>query len=82
MNISYDSEADAAYIYLLERERIGVGGVRTSVPVDDDIVLDFDSDERLVGIEVLSARKRLPPHLLRAPSGGRTLGEDAGKPRT
>jgi uncharacterized protein YuzE len=34
------------------------------VPEDDDVILDFDAEDRLVGIEVLSASKRLPLPLL------------------
>ncbi|MCI0439783.1 MAG: DUF2283 domain-containing protein [Chloroflexi bacterium] len=55
MRITYDAAADAAYIYL---------AVKTEPPetrrVDDDIYLDFDAQNRLVGIEVLDASLRLP----------------------
>jgi uncharacterized protein YuzE len=50
MQISYDKEADALYIRLLE----GEFQCRT-VRATDDIALDFASGERLVGIEVLGA---------------------------
>lgn len=54
MRITYDPEADAAYFYM---------AVKTDVPetreVDGDINLDFDVAERLVGVEVLDASKRL-----------------------
>jgi uncharacterized protein YuzE len=62
VRISYDKEVNAAYISL--RERIGVGGVKKTVPVDNDINLDFDSEDRLVGIEVLAASDRLPAEVL------------------
>ena len=62
MRISYDKEVNAAYISLTER--IGVGGVKKTVPVDNDINLDFDSEDRLVGIEVLAASDRLPAEVL------------------
>ena len=59
MRISYDKEADAWYIRLLE----GDFQCRT-VRVTDDIALDFAAGERLVGIEVLGAtaveRRGLP----------------------
>ena len=63
--MSYDSEADAAYIYVRDAES-RQGTVR-SVPVQDApgmIVLDFDTDGRLFGIEVLDASRLLPAELL------------------
>ncbi|MGN8171862.1 DUF2283 domain-containing protein [Hyphomicrobiales bacterium] len=33
--------------------------------VDGQINLDFDSDGRLIGIEVLQASEKLPPHVIR-----------------
>ncbi|HEY7337097.1 MAG TPA: DUF2283 domain-containing protein [Bryobacteraceae bacterium] len=52
MQISYDKEADALYIRLLD----GEFQCRT-VRVTDDIALDFASGERLIGIEVLGASR-------------------------
>lgn len=65
MRVSYDPEADAAYIYLRDPEA-RQGTVR-SLPVQDApgmIVLDFDTDGRLFGIEVLDASRLVPPELL------------------
>jgi uncharacterized protein YuzE len=50
MRISYDKEADALYIQLLE----GDFQCR-NVRVTDDIALDFAAGEQLVGLEVLGA---------------------------
>ena len=50
MQISYDKEADALYIQLVN----GNFECRT-VRVTDDISLDFAAGEQLVGIEVLGA---------------------------
>jgi uncharacterized protein YuzE len=50
MRITYDKEADALYIQLLE----GDFQCRV-VRLTDDIALDFASGERLVGVEVLGA---------------------------
>ncbi len=50
MRISYDPEADALYIYLME----GAQQCRV-VRLTDDIALDFTEGEKLVGIEVLGA---------------------------
>ncbi len=52
MKITYDKEADALYIRLLEGQyqcRI--------VRLTDDIALDFAAGEKLVGIEVLGASR-------------------------
>ena len=52
MKITFDREADALYIRLLE----GDYQCRV-VRLADDIALDFAEGERLVGIEVLSASR-------------------------
>lgn len=67
MRVTYDADADAAYIYLVDQ--IGAGGVERTVPVDPSeaggmINLDFDVSGYLVGIEVLDASSFLPPELL------------------
>ncbi len=60
MRITYDAHADAAYIYLAHVAT----GLETRC-VDDDIYADFDADDRLVGIEVLDASRRLDLEVLR-----------------
>jgi uncharacterized protein YuzE len=70
VRVTYDPSVDAGYISLREIES---GGVKHTVPLDSDgglealgsIVLDFDGEERLIGIEVLNASDVLPPELLR-----------------
>ena len=52
MTISYDREADALYIRLLEGEH-----QCRVVRLSDDIALDFAMGEKLVGIEVLGASR-------------------------
>lgn len=52
MKITYDKEADALYIRLLE----GDHECRV-VRLTDDVALDFAAGERLVGIEVLGASR-------------------------
>ena len=54
MNVSYDARVDALYMKLIP----GQHEVRTQA-IDDDIALNFDKADRLVGIEVLDASKRL-----------------------
>jgi len=67
LRITYDPEADAAYIQLART--IEGGGVDFTFAcnpneVDGMINLDFDSQGLLVGIEVLNARTKLPPEVL------------------
>jgi uncharacterized protein YuzE len=66
MRVRYDPEADAAYIYLREIEPGGVDDTYMADPevATDMINLDFDRDGRLIGIEVLSASRQLPPELI------------------
>lgn len=56
MRLTYDDEANAAY---LELEAIGEGTAVENVVVErpgrGDIVLDFDADGRLLGVEVIGA---------------------------
>jgi uncharacterized protein YuzE len=52
MKITYDEDVDAMYIYLIE----GDHQART-LRLNDDVALDFDEQERLVGIEILDAKR-------------------------
>jgi uncharacterized protein YuzE len=67
MRVTYDPEADAAYIYFTD-EQLMPG--RDSVPVDPPegmqamVVLDW-KDGKIVGLEVLDAAALLHPDLLR-----------------
>lgn len=56
--IEYDREADAAYIRF-SRDR-----VEESEEVAEGVVLDYDRDGRIVGMEVMDARRHLSPELL------------------
>jgi uncharacterized protein YuzE len=67
MRVTYDSEVDAAYIYLVDL--IPPGAAKKTYTCDATEVngminLDFDASGRLLGIEVLDAREKLPPELL------------------
>lgn len=55
----YDHEADAAYLRLTDAK------VVESDEVADDIVIDLDADNKIVGIEVLHASRRLTDSILR-----------------
>jgi uncharacterized protein YuzE len=67
VRVTYDHEADAAYIYLAD-EPLTPG--RDSVPIDPPegihamVALDW-KDGRIVGLEVLDAAAPLHPDLLR-----------------
>ena len=52
MKVTYDKEADALYIRLLEGEY-----QCRAVRLTDDIALDLAAGEKLVGIEVLGASR-------------------------
>jgi len=66
--VTYDADVDAAYIYLT---KIAAGGVKRTYCCDPSEVggtinLDFDDDGCLLGIEILSASKKLPTELIRS----------------
>lgn len=52
MRISYDREVDALYIRFKET-------TVTTKHLEDGIALDYDATDRLAGIEILDAMKRL-----------------------
>ncbi len=56
--VTFDPDADAAYI------RFSAGKVEESEEISPGIVLDYDSEGHIVGMEVLHARKHLPPDVL------------------
>ena len=53
MKVTYDSDADAMYIYLNERE------VARTVQVSDRVLVDLDDEGNLRGVEVLFVSKTL-----------------------
>ncbi|MEV0725609.1 DUF2283 domain-containing protein [Micromonospora purpureochromogenes] len=64
---SYDSDADAAYIYL--DHPIPPAAAQRVIPFDPDqgmFNLDLNPEGHVVGLEILGARSRLPPALLQA----------------
>lgn len=67
MHGTYDEDADAAYIYLTDA--IGVGESKRQAIAEADgltamVVLDFDDQERLLGIEIIGARGILRPETI------------------
>jgi uncharacterized protein YuzE len=74
MKITYDKRADAAYIYLTDKIRPGwVAKTYLCDPeeVNGMINLDFDSEGKLGGIEIIDASLKLPKELL---DDGETIG--------
>ena len=68
VRITYDPEADAAYVYLVDA--IAPGGVaRTEIAMIDldmaSIAVDFDSKGRMLGVEILGASRVLAEETLR-----------------
>ena len=67
MRLTYDNEANAAYLELDDiAEGTAVENVVVQRPGRGDIVLDFDADGRLLGVEVIGATALLPTTALDA----------------
>jgi uncharacterized protein YuzE len=59
LKYTYDGTADALYIYT-DGDIAPGGSVKTKVAVDDHmLMLDYDKDDRIIGIEVLFCRQWL-----------------------
>ena len=58
MRMRVDHAADAVYLNLTDRP------IKDSEEVADGIVVDYDEEGRIVGIELLDARAQLSPELL------------------
>ncbi|AQX81033.1 hypothetical protein BWO91_14585 [Plantibacter flavus] len=65
MKLSYDPEADAAYVQVAPHIEPGavVRSEETSY-LDCHIAVDYDSDDRVLGIEILSASTLFTPTAL------------------
>ncbi len=66
MRVTYDASVDMAYIHLVEKEPGSLDRSDEYEPEDagGTLVLDFDRDGHLLGIEVFRARERLPAAVL------------------
>jgi len=57
MKFEYDKNVDAAYIYL--EYPLKNGQVKKTIELNENIVLDFDASNKLLGVEILDASKVL-----------------------
>lgn len=62
MRFEYDKEVDAAYIYL--EYPIKRGEAKKSVELNESIIVDFDNNGRILGVEILNASKVLKKETL------------------
>ncbi len=62
MKFEYEKEDDVAYIYL--EYPIKDGNVKKTIALNDEIILDFDENEKLLGVEILNATKHLKKQVL------------------
>ena len=61
MKITFDKQANAAYIYLKD---IKSGEVVKTISINDTINIDLDKEGRTLGIEILEATHNLPARAL------------------
>jgi len=54
MRITFDKRADAMYIYFKDKK------VAHTKELDDSTYVDYDKDGSVIGIEILSASRRIP----------------------
>jgi len=69
LRFRYDAQVDAAYLNLVDRDlQPGEAAQQSDIIATPggagSVILDFDEDGRLLGVEVLSARAVLPVELL------------------
>jgi uncharacterized protein YuzE len=73
MKVRYDPSVDAAYLYFVEdSEQHSQAFTYACDPMEvkGQIHLDFDTEGRLIGIEVLQASKKLPQSILSTAENG------------
>jgi len=58
MRIEYDPEADALYIQFREGKPV------ENVDIQEGLTVDLDAKRKLIGIEILDVKHRLPPDAL------------------
>ncbi|MBS3151072.1 DUF2283 domain-containing protein [Candidatus Woesearchaeota archaeon] len=63
MKLEYDKEADAAYIYI--KYPIKEGEAEKTIELNEDLIVDFDKDGKLIGIEILNASRVIGKEVLK-----------------
>ena len=59
MNITYDKSADAIYIEFSSAE------FAKNKIIDENTIIDLDKEGKIIGIELLSVRERIPDDFLK-----------------
>lgn len=54
MKISIDKDSGAAYIYLVDQQKVTPGVSVRTVTADENVNIDYDKDGNLIGIEILA----------------------------
>ena len=62
MKLEYDKDADTAYIHM--QYPIKDGGAKKTIQLNENIILDFDENSKLLGVEILDASKVLNKKVL------------------
>ncbi|MEK6955116.1 MAG: DUF2283 domain-containing protein [Nanoarchaeota archaeon] len=63
MKLEYDKESDCAYIYI--EYPIKDSLIKKTVKLNENILLDFDKNNKLLGVEVLNASVHLNSNVIR-----------------
>lgn len=63
MKLTYDKQADAAYVYI--KDKIKAGEAARTLCATESINLDFDKQGKLLGVEILDASKMLDKGILK-----------------
>lgn len=56
MKATYDKEVNAVYIAL---EEIRPKSAKQTISLNEDIIIDFDENKKIIGIEILDASKNI-----------------------
>jgi uncharacterized protein YuzE len=75
MKIEYSKEADAIYVYFKEEF------VASSKEIEDGVVIDFDKEGQLIGIEVLDVSQRFSLSDIVGKIGDGSLFQIGSRPR-
>ena len=65
MRLKYDPTANAAYLYVVDPIEPG-SAVRSEATDESGIIIDYDSNGHVLGIEFLAPEKQLRPETLAA----------------